>query len=350
MDGNLLKKEFTMKIDLLFLVSVLLPVLSCAPLKENTGAVEVDLTPPVLLRAGAESQKTLAVCFNEEAAVDKNTVEISPALTMESIRAEGDKIFINLAEEMEAGREYTCKMSVTDQGGNSAWLIIRFYGFNPRIPRILINEFITQGSAAHPDLVEIKVLSPGNMGGLTFYAGTRSRYIYQFVFPGFEVAENDFILLHLKPENIAAEINESDRKDLSGGLDASATAFDWWVKDGTGLSGNNGIITLYAQPDGEILDGVFYSNRTSASDTDYRGFGSRELMEQADELVGEQGWKPAAMNIAPEDGVNPDSSTATRSICRSSTSTDTDTKTDFHIVPTRKASFGKDNTDEIYIP
>jgi hypothetical protein len=93
---------------------------------------------------------------------------------------------------------------------------------------------------------------------------------------------------------------------------------------------------------------VLYSNRTSSSDEDYGGFGSSRMLARARELAAEGGWKTAAGSVAPEDGVNPEGSTATRSLCRSSGSADTDSAADWHIAPTRGSTFGAENSDESY--
>ena len=61
-------------------------------------------------------------------------------------------------------------------------------------------------------------------------------------------------------------------------------------------------------------------------------------------------WVHAGDHIAPEDAIDPDPSTATRSISRSSTSIDTDGRIDWHITPTSGATFGEVNTDEVYVP
>jgi len=95
---------------------------------------------------------------------------------------------------------------------------------------------------------------------------------------------------------------------------------------------------------------VLYSNRTSESDERYRGFGTADMLERAEELVRDGGWRIAGARVAPEDGMNPEGSTATRSLCRSSTSTDTDGRGDWHVVPTRGSTFGAENSDEAYEP
>jgi hypothetical protein len=109
-------------------------------------------------------------------------------------------------------------------------------------------------------------------------------------------------------------------------------------------------LSLYDRPGGLLLDGVLYSNRTSASDSLYRGFGSANTLVRAEELVRAGGWITTEEAVRPEDAVNPEDSTATRSLCRSSDSADSDAAADWHVVPTRGSTFGKANSDERYVP
>jgi hypothetical protein len=187
------------------------------------------------------------------------------------------------------------------------------------------------------------------MGGLVLYQGTESNWRDRLIFPAFPVAAGEFILIHFKPQNIPEEKDETELKDISGGRDASNNAYDFWIRDGTGISGNNGTLALYERPGGSIKDGVLYSNRTSDSDQRYLGFGTRDTMERAIELFEKGGWRAKGGFIRPEDGVSPEGSTGTRSLCRRK-GTDTDTREDWYIVPTRHASFGQENSEEVYIP
>ncbi|HEQ71701.1 MAG TPA: hypothetical protein ENN69_04355 [Spirochaetia bacterium] len=325
-----------------------LTIAGCAPLSKNSGP-PVDCTPPVLNGAAAAGETRLAFDFSEPVVMDPDSFSSEPLLTVEAAETEESRLVLTVSP-MAVGREYRCRLTVRDQAGNSTWLVTSVYGYNPRVPGVLLNEFITQGSSTHPDLVELKVLTRGNLGGLTFYHGTPDRFRYRFTFPALEVAAGDFILLHLKPEGLPTEINETAEKDASGGLDSSPVAYDFWVPDGDGLSGNNGVIVLTVQPGGKVLDAVLYSTRTSESDEQYRGFGSYDLLLQAETLAAQGAWQIELELVRPEDAVNPDDSTATRSICRMPDAPDTNTKDDFHIVPTRGSTFGTQNSVEVYIP
>jgi hypothetical protein len=287
--------------------------------------------------------------FNEETRLLTEDLRLLPDLSVVGIPGPGMKIILQV-EDQVPGELYTLEATAQDSRGNTLSFLAEFYGFNPRVPKVLLNELTPRGSEAHPDLVEIKVTADGDMGGLVLYQGTPGEFENRFTFPSFPVRRGDFLLVHFKPEGDSGETNETVNKKTSRGIDASDSAFDFWIKDGKGLGGNNGVLSLYERPGGGILDGILYSNRTSSSDQAYRGFGSSSMLARAEELVKDGGWKIAGNRISPEDGVNPEDSSSTRSLCRSSRSLDTDGKADWHIVPTRKSSFGKDNGDEIYKP
>ena len=223
-------------------------------------------------------------------------------------------------------------------------------GSTRAFPACVLNELTPRGSSDHPDMVELKALRGGDMGGLVLYVGTPSSFDARLVFPSFEVSEGSFIVVHCRPTGDAAEIDETGNPGISGGIDASPTARDFWMRGCAGLGGNNGAVSLYERPGGPMLDGLLYSNRTSDSDEQYRGFGGSDVLERAEELVRDGGWRIAGSQVAPEDAIDPDGSTATRSICRSSASADTDRREDWHIVPTRGATFGAENRDEAYVP
>lgn len=323
---------------------------ACLPIADSREISEIDLHPPQLLSFAVPREDSILMEFNKEAEVIDGSLSVVPSLPVDSIESAEETVTIQFQDSQVPGTEYILQLSVEDERGNSMDILIPFYGFNPNIPDICINEFTTQGSSSHPDLVELYSKSGGNCAGLTVYEGTKSNWEDKIVLPPFEITAGDFILIHFKPEGKEEEIDETSDTDESGGLDASPSAYDFWVPLGSGLSGNNGVISLYSSPQGKLLDGVLYSNRTSTSDEYYRGFGTLKVVERADELAEEGGWVYTGELIAPEDAVNPDDSTATRSMCRSSDSRDTDSKMDWHIVPTSTYSFGSINSDEVYVP
>jgi hypothetical protein len=293
--------------------------------------------------------KKIELKFSKNVIPDKSLFEITPSLGIISFENMEKSIIVLLSEEQTPGQEYFIKARIKDNNGNTLLIGAKFYGFNPEIPEILINEFTTNGSAAHPDMVELYIKTNGNMAGVVFYAGCDTLSDFEFVFPNTVVTKGEYIILHTKPQGIDDEKDETgENKNISGGLDASPYARDFWVKGGTGLSGNNGALSIYTSPGGNLMDAVIYSNRNSLSDEKYGGFGSSAMLQKINNIFEQGGWIFSTDKLIPEDCVNPEQSSATRSISRSSLSTDTDTSADWHITPTSGYSFGKINNDAVY--
>jgi hypothetical protein len=319
---------------------------ACGPVADLREKLEPDLAPPTLQGVRVREQR-LELTFDEIPVCAPDTVLVQPPLALESVTVEATRLCLSLPGQV-AGRRYGVELTVSDARGNSLSLVTELYGYNPSRPKLLVNELTPRGSSAHPDLIELKVLESGDMAGVVLYQGTPSSWDARLVFPALAVKRGEFILVHCRPQGVPEEQDETGAMDQSGGLDASATAYDFWMRGGPGLNGNNGVVSLFDRPGGSILDGVLYSNRSSSSDTQYRGFGSAETLERAEELVREGGWAASGKTVRPEEAVNPEGSTATRSLCRSSASEDTDRAADWHVVPTRGSTFGAENSDERY--
>ncbi len=344
-----MRSKLTVRVPGLLAALLPLAIFGCGPVSDPRGTSDPDLCPPCIESVRSIGPRELELVFNEEAQIQADKLRFTPELAVRAVQGSSTVVVLEVADQTP-GLKYAMEAVAADARGNTVSFTAEFYGFNPNVPRVVLNELRPRGSETHPDMVELKVLSDGDMGGVVVYQGTPGSFDDRLIFPSFRVRAGEFILVHFKPTGDPAERNETESKNASGGLDVSETAFDFWVFDGKGLGGNNGVLSIYERPGGRILDGVLYSNRTSSSDDEYRGFGSSAMLAKADEIVRDAGWKTSGTVAAPEDAVNPDGSTATRSICRSSASLDTDGRADWHIVPTRKSTFGAENSDEVYIP
>lgn len=333
-----------------FIMIISTVLFSCLPFGEKGIFLSDDRIPPVFLGAAAAGPDSLIVKLNEKPDPESPAFLITPDPGVNSIYADTEEILITLARNQDPGHEYILEGTVKDSAGNSLSFVTRFYGFNPDLPEVKINEFTTQGSSSHPDMAELVFLSDGNLAGMSLFHGTDDDFRDKKIFPPVRVSAGDFALVHFKPQGIPEEIDETEDKSVSGGIDAADSALDFWIPGGSGLSGNNGVLALYSYPGGPLIDAVIYSNRTSSSDEKYRGFGSSSMLFQVDRIVELGGWRISGTLAAPEDAVNPDDSTATRSICRNALSGDNDEKQDWHIVPTSGYTFGFVNNDEIYSP
>ncbi len=234
-------------------VTALVLLTACGPLPGPRGP-DPDLRPPAVEDVSATGPERLVVTFDEDASLDRETLRVEPALAVHEVSPPGRTVAIGV-EVQVPGREYLLEATASDTRGNTTTFLAGFYGFNPRVPRVVLNELTPRGSSDHPDLVELKVLSDGDMGGLVLYAGTPSSFDARLVFPSFEVRAGSFIVVHCRPMGDPAEIDETGDPGVSGGLDASPTARDFWLRGCTGLGGNNGVVSLYERPGGPMLDG-----------------------------------------------------------------------------------------------
>ena len=316
--------------------------LGCEPIGHAL-VEDVDLLPPVLQGISVTSATTVTVRFDEPVTMAQDVVSVDPNLSIAAVTG-GEAVVITTKTPLVAGKAYTLHTTARDQRGNSATFVARFWGYNPRPPELVINEFTTQGSKKRPDAIELYVTRSGNLGGVTVYDGCSDNYRDHVVLPAVEVTAGDYLVIHATANGLGE--NEDAGADASSHPLALAGVWDFWLQEGGGLSGNNGVLTVYATPGGGLLDGVLYSNRTSASDERYRGFASKATMLRADRLAELGGWRFAGDRIAPEDAVSSEETTSTRSLNRDSSSTDTDSAADWHTVPTRGASFGAPNSDE----
>lgn len=318
--------------------------LGCEPIGHAL-VEDVDLLPPVFNGITVTSATTVIAQFDEPVTMAADTMTIDPGLTVTAVSG-GEAVTITLAEPLAAGKRYTLQTTARDERGNTTTFVARFWGFNPRPPELVINEFTTQGSKRRPDAIELYVTRGGNLGGVAVYDGCADNYRDLAVLPAVEVAAGDFIVIHATANGLGED--EHAGPDQSNHDLALPGVWDFWMEEGTGLSGKNGVLTVHAAPDGALLDGVLYSNRTSDSDDRYRGFGSKATMLRADRLAELGGWQFAGERIAPEDAISSAATTSTRSLSRDSAATDTDGAADWHTVPTRKASFGAHNSDEVH--
>jgi hypothetical protein len=330
------------------IIIIVLIISSCGPLEDYRQFTDRDIQAPIFIRMGTLDPTTLELQFSEEISKDTDYLFLEPEIEISKILIDKDKMKIQFANILEPGAIFKIELTVCDLSGNSLTVISSFYGYNSNLPEIVINEFSCQGSSANPDKVELRVLTDGNTAGLCIYEGVDTKWEHRKILPAIDVMEDDYIIIHFKPTGLAEEIDEINSTADSGGLNVHPGAWDLWVEGGSGLSGNNGAISLFTNPGGVLLDGVLYSNRTSVSDENYRGFGSMSMMNKADRLFELGGWMSEEEIICPEDAINPEDSTATRSMCRNSNFIDTNYSTDWHIVPTSTASFGEINSDEIY--
>lgn len=334
---------------ILLIVSAVL-IMSCGQFRKYTDLSNIDCTPPQFVSFSQPDTNHVLFTFNELIDENLSSVKIYPEDVGFTASCSANTVEVLFSDSTVPGMEYAFEAEIYDDSSNCLYILYPFYGFNPSLPHIVINEFTSQGSTSHPDVAEIFVVQGGNTAGMTIFEGTSEIFDSYFVFPGLEVNAGDYLLVHFRPQGIEEEINETESIISSGGIDASDTAWDFWINGGNGISGNNGVLSVYSSPGGSIMDAVIYSNRTSDSDTKYDGFGSTKFKTQAEYLYENGYWRAETESIRPEDCIDPEYSTSTRSISRDMSAPDTDSKYDWYITVTGGSTFGSDNSADIYEP
>ena len=323
---------------------VAIVVSGCGPIAD-VRATALDFAPPLLIRVDLDSD-WFRFEFDEETTLEAGSVAITPPLTVVDTSEDVTSVALRV-QDQQAGVPYDIAAIVADQHGNRLSFVVRIYGYNDQVPELVINEFSTRGSQANPDRIELLVGTDGNLGGVTLCEGVNDDFDQRLIFPPLAVSAGDFIIVHTRADGGGSSETAKTESDHPDAVD---TAFDFWISDGEGLSGNNGVLTLYRTPRGNLIDAVIYSNRTSGSDERYDGFGSSAARRRARGVVSQGGWIAENGAVRPEDAIWSDVSTATRTLNRGSDSRDTDRALDWHTVPTRGATFGAANRDDRYEP
>lgn len=322
---------------------------SCPILTIGGKALSADFSPPRFLEASVPDNESLRLTFDKKCAVAGERLVIG-GLSVTGIQTGEDGVITIRTEPQEPGKEYVIDISVTDDAGNTTTLLWAFYGFNSRLPSVRLNEISVNASGNnHADAVELLCLSDGNLAGLCLYEGSPSDFDTLFVFPNVEVRKGEMILVHYKPEGLLEEVQETGALDESGGKNSHPNARDFWVEGGDGLTATNGALTLYDTPGGRLIEAFLYSNRTTASDTTYNGFGSASFLTNVTEVTEAGGWNWPLGDPRPEDCVHSKGITSTRTVNRRPDSPP-GTKESWFIGATGTASLGETNTTEEYSP
>ena len=323
--------------------------ISCPLLTLGGKALSSDSSPPRFLEASVPDEESVRLTFDKKCAVVENRLMIGELSVSEIQTSEDGIITVKTAPQIP-GKEYVVDITVTDGAGNTTTLLWAFYGFNSRLPTIQLNEISVNASGNnHADAVELLCLSNGNLAGMCLYEGSPADFDTLFVFPNVEVKKGEMILVHYKPEGLPEEVQELNALDESGGKNSHPNARDFWVEGGDGLTGTNGALTLYNTPGGRLIEAFLYSNRTTASDTAYNGFGSDSFLINVTEITEAGGWNWPLGQPRPEDCVHSKGITSTRTVNRRPDSPP-GTKESWFIGATGTASLGETNTTEEYSP
>ncbi|MDR0669536.1 MAG: lamin tail domain-containing protein [Treponema sp.] len=317
---------------------------SCS-IEETTQILGKHSQAPAYLGCRAASSREIQ--FNFSQSVQVLSFNSDPPLPVQEI-TDGSQVQIILSGDIPGGEPYTVDILVKDEEGNTLNVLVPFRSRNERIPRVLINELRTEYSKPKTEFVELKTLEAGNLGALRLYIAGYTANPLVFEFPAVEVAAGEYILVHLRSiENgEGVMVNEiGTNLALSGGADAGALSRDLWVPASEKLLHKTDAVYLMDQDD-RVIDAVMLSEHDDP-------WWSKEHFVQAADLLYQQGaWVQGAGTIPgpPDAVITAGIKTAmTRSICRDKNLPDTNTKADWYIAATGKATPGTENDSTRYV-
>lgn len=225
------------------------------------------------------------------------------------------------------------------------------------VPAFLrINE-LTATVNGNCDLIELRVISGGSMGGIKLHerTGSVNGGELNLTFPTFQVQTNDIVVVHMNSTSATCNPNgatqetdspaEQPRLMFSGNFD---TAYDFYSPD-TGLADTDNVFTV-RNPGSVIMDALLVSDDPNGTST------STASESAADEVIAADQWSPAGVTYrdnvfrmhAVDDLDATGTSPGTNSIQRVD-NTDDDDKTDWTSGAGSPSSWGANNAGQSQI-
>lgn len=320
------RKVFILVAVLLILaITILLVILSCGTEPEVAEVFNVfigkDCLAPTLLSVISESGSIIRLEFDEPVKVFGRSFEPSSA------RCDGRFVYVSLPKSLPPGQQSTVSGRVKDYSGNTTGFSVSAWGFNPRLPEMVINEFSTKATAKSPARTELLALEDGNLNGIVLYCGIPDDYDVCVMLGDIEVKKGELVVIwwtEALPEDVAQR---------------EAGVWNICAQFSEKPSSNNGTLVLCENPSAgsAVMDAVIYSNFSQS----HEGFGTKAALSRAQWVISSGAWEGEAV-----DGT---SSTATRSVCRFSGIRDSDSSTDWYITVTSGSTFGASNTSEAFL-
>lgn len=241
-------------------------VAGCAP-PGIESVVLGDIRPPIVRSAQLENAREFVLEFDEPVQVREGSFCAEPGDLVVSAGSAEAKVNICFQPQPAPGEAVTLAGSVQDLSGNTTRVQVQFKGYNDRPAALVLSEVQTAKNtskkAPHRDYAEFYVKGAGNLGGM-FVQWASSAKTMRYDFPACEVGEGEVIVLHLAPEGISGEKNESGNDlGLSGGIDATPGGRDFW-SDAGGLPDASGAISVYEREGDTPVDGLFYAESSKS--------------------------------------------------------------------------------------
>ncbi|MCQ2575105.1 MAG: hypothetical protein MJ162_00075 [Treponema sp.] len=289
--------------EVLFIVGITLFALcpfSCRVSAEGIKVIGGDYVPPVLESFTVINENTLRLVFSEKVSINGSiislvadpflassekhsvTEELSPSLAVaaglsspkiiESLveySGDGKIVTFRLLDGTEIGEMYELYGVVSDCIGNTLTFAVPFYGFNSRVPRIIMTEIQSVSVSSQNskeklsdtyrnEFVEFLALSDGNLCGLELLSGYDGEE-KKFVFPRVEVKAGEVFVVHMRNRGNGCISELGDELNLAYSSYTSDTVRDLWSDISSTTIGNKtDVLIIRNQADNSVIDAVMY--------------------------------------------------------------------------------------------
>ncbi|MDR0524854.1 MAG: hypothetical protein LBG90_03180 [Spirochaetaceae bacterium] len=327
---------------------ILWTVLICSSCSNSSEAAEaihsvfgVAAEAPVFLNCKAVSSQEITFAFSLPVKV--LSLRFDPPVPVESV-TEGSLVQVKVNEGLDAGERITSDILVEDTHQNTLNVLVPFRTWNDRVPSFVITEIRTEYSKPKVEFIEIKTLSPGNLGALRLFIASNGLETPVFEFPPAEVRAGEYIVIHLRSIEEGLVNETGSNLAASKGTEALTDARDFWIPNSKKLLRKTDAVFFMDQSD-KILDAVVLSENPDS-------WGSKPDVAEAAAMLANQGaWQSLGRSVInPGDAVPSKNATATRSICRDERVSDSNRATNWYITVASGATPGKPNNQKRYTP
>jgi hypothetical protein len=320
---------------------------SCSTPETPTAAQMLGGSSSALLYLNCRAVSQDEVEFTFSRSVTIKSLNFEPELSVASIE-NGSTVKVKLEEKPESGKLITADLLAEYEKKNTLNVLVSFRTRNDRMPELVINEICTESATAaagkKEEFIEFKTKSSGNLGAMrvVIRGNTTAAKETVFEFSPVEVKKDEYMVLHLRTYNTESKDEYGSNLDESVGVNASATARDFWIPGETKLLHKTAMIYVLDQDD-RVIDAVILSENPD-------NWWTKDYFVEASEFLFNSGaWKsPDGDVCSPKDAVISSGTTNTRTICRDETVENTNTAADWYITVTSGATPGKPNNVNRY--
>ena len=330
------------KSSLLFLLIISCSVKSKEEIERINKNFKKRLIPLVIEKYELLDDKKVIVTFSREIEF-KNAFFENKSLEIESIKQKSNKLEFLLSSKVKIANEYILNIIVYDKNKNSYNFLISIKKENENIPDIKINEvelyyYKDKKTKEYKrvETVELKIMSSGDLNGVTFFYSSRNLFDILYTFPSIKVNKKNYILLETRENNIKYKDPNIIKINV--------------VKNNKykGLSKSSGVIMISKDKSiNNIIDSLVYVNLKKSKHFEKK----KNLIKLLNILV-----KKGAWNLGDNKKVNPkvifDSSysSSTRSVSRKEQDNGYLSKDNWYITDIKGITLGHKNSNKIFNP